>query len=45
MWKRLALTWTMVRGDARLSWRALHDPASPRWLPPALRDEIARQPA
>ncbi|MDP1648788.1 MAG: hypothetical protein Q8M01_11395 [Rubrivivax sp.] len=45
MWKHLALLWTMVRGDARLLWRGLHQPASPRRLPPALCDETARQPA
>jgi uncharacterized membrane protein YkvA (DUF1232 family) len=35
MWKRLALLWTVVRGDARLLWRALKHPHSPRWLKPA----------
>ena len=32
MWKRLALLWTLVRGDARKLWRALRHPASPGWL-------------
>ena len=32
MWKRLALLWTVVRGDARKLWRALRHPASPGWL-------------
>ena len=32
MWKRLAVLWTIVRGDARLLWRALRHPLSPGWL-------------
>ena len=32
MWKRLALLWTVVRGDARKLWRALRHTASPGWL-------------
>jgi uncharacterized membrane protein YkvA (DUF1232 family) len=32
MWKRLALLWTVVRGDARLLWRALRHPLAPGWL-------------
>ena len=32
MWKRLALLWTIVRGDARLLWRALRHPLAPGWL-------------
>ena len=32
MWKRLSLLWTVVRGDARLLWRALRHPQAPRWL-------------
>lgn len=32
MWKRLSLIWTLVKGDARLLWRALRHPASPGWL-------------
>lgn len=35
MWKRLSLLWTVVRGDARLMWRALKHPQSPGWLKPA----------
>ena len=35
MWKRLSLLWPMVRGDARLLWRALRHPAAPGWLKPA----------
>jgi uncharacterized membrane protein YkvA (DUF1232 family) len=36
MWKRLSLLWAVVRGDARLLWRAWRHPAAPRWLTPAL---------
>ena len=36
MWKRVALLWTVVRGDARMLWRALRHPLSPRWLKPAV---------
>jgi uncharacterized membrane protein YkvA (DUF1232 family) len=32
MWKRLALLWSVVRGDARLLWHALRHPQAPRWL-------------
>ena len=32
MLKRFAMLWTMVRGDARLLWRALRHPQSPGWL-------------
>lgn len=32
MFKRLALLWTLVRGDARRLWRALRHPLSPLWL-------------
>lgn len=32
MWKRLALLWTVVRGDARQLWFALRHPEAPRWL-------------
>jgi uncharacterized membrane protein YkvA (DUF1232 family) len=32
MFKRLALLWTLVRGDARQLWHALRHPASPGWL-------------
>ncbi len=32
MWKRLALLWTVVRGDALALWRALRHPLSPGWL-------------
>ncbi len=32
MLKRLALLWTLVRGDARRLWRALRHPQSPWWL-------------
>ena len=32
LFKRLALLWTLVRGDARQLWRALRHPASPGWL-------------
>lgn len=32
MFKRLALLWTVVRGDALALWRALRHPAAPGWL-------------
>jgi len=32
MWKRLAMLWTIVRGDARLLWRAVRHPLAPGWL-------------
>jgi uncharacterized membrane protein YkvA (DUF1232 family) len=32
MFKRIALLWSLVRGDARLLWRALRHPQSPGWL-------------
>lgn len=32
MWKRLSAIWMLVRGDARLLWRALRHPAAPFWL-------------
>ncbi len=32
MWKRLALLWTVVRGDARQLWVALRRPDAPGWL-------------
>jgi uncharacterized membrane protein YkvA (DUF1232 family) len=35
MFKRLALLWTVIRGDARQLWRALRHPAAPGWLKPA----------
>jgi uncharacterized membrane protein YkvA (DUF1232 family) len=33
--KRASLIWSLARGDARLLWRALKHPRSPRWLMPA----------
>ena len=36
MWKRVSVLWTVVRGDARLLWRALRHPRSPGWLKPAV---------
>lgn len=36
MWKRLSLLWTVIRGDARLLWRALKHPLAPGWLKPAV---------
>lgn len=30
--KRLAMIWTVVRGDARLAWRALRHPQAPGWF-------------
>jgi uncharacterized membrane protein YkvA (DUF1232 family) len=32
MFKRLALLWTLIRGDARRLWRALQHPQAPLWL-------------
>jgi len=32
MWKRLAMWWTLLRGDARRLWFALRHPAAPGWL-------------
>lgn len=32
MLKRLALLWTLVRGDAQRLWRALRHPQAPLWL-------------
>jgi uncharacterized membrane protein YkvA (DUF1232 family) len=32
MWKRVAVLWSVVKGDARLLWRALRHPQSPGWL-------------
>jgi uncharacterized membrane protein YkvA (DUF1232 family) len=31
MWKRLAVLWALVRGDARRLWIALRHPAAPSW--------------
>lgn len=36
MWKRLAMLWSVVRGDARMLWLALRHPLRPRWLVPAV---------
>jgi uncharacterized membrane protein YkvA (DUF1232 family) len=32
MWKRVAMLWSVVRGDARALWFALRHPAAPGWL-------------
>ena len=32
MFKRLAVLWSLVKGDARLLWRALRHPQAPGWL-------------
>lgn len=32
MWKRIAVLWTVIRGDARLLWFALRHPRAPGWL-------------
>jgi uncharacterized membrane protein YkvA (DUF1232 family) len=32
MFKRLAVLWSLVKGDARLLWRALRHPHAPGWL-------------
>ena len=36
MFRRLSVLWTLVKGDARLLWRALRHPGSPAWLKPAV---------
>jgi uncharacterized membrane protein YkvA (DUF1232 family) len=33
--KRLSVLWSVVRGDARLLWRAVRHPQAPGWLKPA----------
>jgi uncharacterized membrane protein YkvA (DUF1232 family) len=32
MWKRLSVLWTVIRGDAKMLWRALRHPQAPSWL-------------
>ena len=32
LFKRLSLLWSLVKGDARLLWRALRHPQAPGWL-------------
>ena len=32
MFKRIAVLWSLVKGDARLLWRALRHPQAPGWL-------------
>jgi uncharacterized membrane protein YkvA (DUF1232 family) len=32
MFKRIALLWTVLRGDAQTLWFALRHPDAPRWL-------------
>ncbi len=36
MWKRFAMLWALLRGDARHLWQALRHPLQPRWLKPAV---------
>ena len=36
MFRRLSVLWTLVKGDARLLWRALRHPDAPGWLKPAV---------
>jgi uncharacterized membrane protein YkvA (DUF1232 family) len=36
MFKRLSMLWAVVRGDARLLWRALRHPLAPGWLKAAV---------
>jgi uncharacterized membrane protein YkvA (DUF1232 family) len=31
-WKRISVVWAVVKGDARLLWRALRHPQAPNWL-------------
>jgi uncharacterized membrane protein YkvA (DUF1232 family) len=33
--KRLSMLWAVVRGDAKLLWRAVRHPQAPAWLKPA----------
>jgi uncharacterized membrane protein YkvA (DUF1232 family) len=32
MWKRVAVLWSVVKGDARMLWFALQHPQAPGWL-------------
>jgi uncharacterized membrane protein YkvA (DUF1232 family) len=32
MFKRISVLWSLVKGDARLLWRALRHPQAPGWL-------------
>ncbi len=32
MFKRVAILWSVVKGDARMLWRALRHPLAPGWL-------------
>ncbi len=32
MWKRIAVLWSVVRGDAKRLWIALRHPMAPGWL-------------
>ena len=32
MWKRVAVVWSLVKGDVRLLWYALQHPEAPSWL-------------
>jgi uncharacterized membrane protein YkvA (DUF1232 family) len=32
MFKRIAVLWSLLKGDARLLWRALRHPQAPGWL-------------
>lgn len=32
MWKRLAVIWALVKGDAHLLWAAVRHPQAPTWL-------------
>ena len=32
MLKRISMLWSLVKGDARLLWRALRHPQAPGWL-------------
>ena len=36
MFKRVAMLWALVKGDARRLWLALRHPLQPRWLKPAV---------
>jgi uncharacterized membrane protein YkvA (DUF1232 family) len=36
MGKRLAMLWSVIRGDARRLWWAWRHPLAPRWLKPAV---------
>jgi uncharacterized membrane protein YkvA (DUF1232 family) len=32
LFRRLSVLWSVIKGDAKLLWRALHHPQAPGWL-------------